>query len=138
MKCRQVRKKLSAYIDDELDSAVSHSIARHLSQCPLCQKKLNVFLNVNTVLKDLPWREVAPGFAERLILKAQRPHTPVKEPDFICRIFGPLLSFFKNFYELIDPPKPSRTQTLEEFSDFPPFCIGYIYFKEWGRNNFPK
>lgn len=36
MKCPNVRKKLVAYIDDELSTAEVHSIEAHLAECAQC------------------------------------------------------------------------------------------------------
>jgi len=40
MKCNKVRKKLSAFIDEQLDTKGKEEILRHLNQCPTCTNEI--------------------------------------------------------------------------------------------------
>jgi hypothetical protein len=125
MKCQEVREKISTYMDEELDPALSQSIAQHLSGCIVCQEELKAFQNIDTMLKGLPRYELAPEFAEQVILRVSKSSTSAEKSGLLAL----LVHFFENFFDLLDPPKPSSTLTLDEFGDFPPFSMGYVYFK---------
>jgi len=129
MKCQEVREKISAYIDEELDPALSRSIAEHLSGCSLCEAELEVFQNIDTALKGLPTYELAPEFAEQVSLRVRESYASAGRSGLIHRVFALSVKFFESFFELLEPPEPSSTMTLDEFGDFPPFSMGYIYFK---------
>ena len=51
---------LSAYLDQELAPCECEQIAAHLQQCPLCQRQLQVFSNLQLAARALP--EPALGF----------------------------------------------------------------------------
>ena len=51
---------LSAYLDQELAPCECEQIAAHLQQCPLCQRQLQVFSNLQLAAPALP--EPALGF----------------------------------------------------------------------------
>ncbi len=130
MKCRKAKEIISAYMDDELDTDLSRNITQHLAQCSGCREELGIFQNIDTLIKNLPQHEMSPGFVKKMVLIIRESSTPAKKsPIAGWMLLAPLLKFFENFFELLESAKRPSTHTLEEFSDFPPFSIGCIYFK---------
>ena len=66
MKCRVVKRKLSAYIDDELTSTQEERIEEHLRDCPSCTHALQMLRDTWDVLDILPHPKPAPHFYARL------------------------------------------------------------------------
>lgn len=51
MKCNQVRKKLSAFIDEQLETTEKEQILRHLNQCSTCTKEMEILKNTWNLLE---------------------------------------------------------------------------------------
>ncbi|MBN2620494.1 zf-HC2 domain-containing protein [candidate division WOR-3 bacterium] len=66
MKCSEIQKKLSAYLDNEVSQTEKGTIEAHLASCSACQHALQAFSMVNDELKLVPGMEVPPYFATRL------------------------------------------------------------------------
>ena len=57
MNCNEISDKLSLYIDDELSSEEMKQVEEHLNSCENCQKVLDEYRNLISVLKNLPEEE---------------------------------------------------------------------------------
>lgn len=66
MNCNEISDKLSLYIDDELSSEEMKQVEEHLNSCENCQKVLDEYRNLISVLKNLPEEEPPEGYCERL------------------------------------------------------------------------
>jgi predicted anti-sigma-YlaC factor YlaD len=66
MKCRQVQKKLSVYLDDELDTNFKKLIESHLEECNTCQIKLKTIQETWDLLNEIPEPEPVQYFYTRL------------------------------------------------------------------------
>lgn len=66
MKCSQIKKRLSAYLDGEIEDNEKETIARHLKTCVSCQEELTRLREVKETLSVLPGMEVPPYFMTRL------------------------------------------------------------------------
>ena len=66
MKCSQIKKKLSTYLDEALADNEKEMIARHVKDCAFCQEELNALLRVKQSLTILDGMEVPPYFMTRL------------------------------------------------------------------------
>lgn len=62
MKCRKVKRKLSAYLDNELNSKVKQFISQHLQKCEHCQNELNSLLQQDKYLLQLETIEPSSDF----------------------------------------------------------------------------
>jgi len=62
MNCRSVRKKLSAYQDQELSSDEQGRIRSHLQGCPACSKHYEELKHAWEFLRELPAIHPTPGF----------------------------------------------------------------------------
>jgi anti-sigma factor RsiW len=54
MHCRDVIARTSAYIDDELDSAVASEMVDHFGLCKECRRELDELSRIDAFIKDLP------------------------------------------------------------------------------------
>ncbi|KPK62777.1 hypothetical protein AMJ83_09855 [candidate division WOR_3 bacterium SM23_42] len=66
MKCSQIKKKLSAYIDGEITDNEKIMIKKHLKACAICQEEVAVLSRVKGSLSVLDGMEVPPYFMARL------------------------------------------------------------------------
>jgi len=77
MKCGQVIKLLSDYVDEALPPSQSAELASHLTGCPNCAKAHSRVIRLVTEMKDLrgstaPW-DIWPGVQRRLQIAALKP-----------------------------------------------------------------
>ena len=66
MKCSEVKRKLSAYLDGEVSDADRKEIAEHLKTCEDCQEELAALSSVSDALVLLGGIEVPPYFMTRV------------------------------------------------------------------------
>lgn len=66
MKCSEVKRKLSAYLDGEVSGADKKEIAEHLTTCEDCQEELTALSSVSDALVVLGGIEVPPYFMTRV------------------------------------------------------------------------
>jgi anti-sigma factor RsiW len=58
MTCAEVRRHLSAYIDEELDDATRDAVSGHLEQCEQCRQQLVALTKTVKMIRSLgevPW-----------------------------------------------------------------------------------
>ena len=128
MKCREIQEKLSAYIDKELNPDQFENVTQHLVHCSECKSELEALQKVDTVLDNAPLYSVPAKFSEKLIQEIDITSSSTENLNIINLIFAPVTKFILNFFSLIESLKSFKTATLDEFSDFPPCSMGYIYF----------
>ena len=128
MKCRDIQEKLSAYIDKELNPDQFENVTQHLVHCSECKSELEALQKVDTVLDNAPLYNVPANFSEKLMQEIHITSSSTENLNIINLIFAPVTKFFLNFFTLIESLKSFKTATLDEFSDFPPCSMGYIYF----------
>ena len=130
MNCSQITRKLSAYMDDELDAATSHVIKEHLEGCPECLESLHGFREVDNLVNGLPKIDPSTDFASRVVSAALR------TSDVSSRVTVPFASRLKHavtrvseaIFSLFEPGAGPNTRTLDEFNDCPPLSLSFIYF----------
>lgn len=84
MKCSRVRKKLNAYLDNELSQQKRTNIEGHLSLCSLCSEELNNLSRVSDVFCLYEEIEPSPQFGNTV---RQRIVTQEKRSVFFIKIF---------------------------------------------------
>lgn len=93
MRCRQAKKLLSPYIDDELRDEVRSSLEKHLESCDACRAELDALKKISRGLKELYQQVKAPpGFVDSVMKcieeleegKSPR-RLPVVSPSYITR-----------------------------------------------------
>jgi len=133
MKCRDIQEKLSAYIDEELNPDQLENVTQHLIRCPECRSELEALQKVDTVLNNAPLYSVSARFSEKLIQEIGVTPSSNENLNIIYLIFAPVTKFLLNFFTLIESLKSFKTAALDEFSDFPPCSMGFIYFNLIGQ-----
>lgn len=129
MQCRKVQTRLSAYLDGELDSTLRRSISDHFNQCAKCREVLEGLQGLDVLLKGLSTLDTDPEFAEHLVAKVCKESVAADRRHLGRKAYNPVLRLFASFFELLEPSGPPRTRFLEEFDDFPPLSMGYLYCK---------
>jgi hypothetical protein len=131
MNCSQIRRKLSAFMDNELDDETSSLIGPHIERCPGCQEYFGKLRKMDGLVYGLPKIEPGPDFASRVVSAAMRTSAVAGDESFsfasgiklaVTRLFEAILSLF-------EPGSGPSTGALDEFSDCPPLSMSFIYFK---------
>lgn len=132
MKCQQVRRKISAYSDDEIDAGLSREITEHLLRCRDCRLAFDETRGVDATLTGLPRYSMPEEFAGKVL--ANLPGTEFSRDiqGLGRRVWRFVLKHCEGFLELLEPVGPPATHSLEEFADIPASFIGYAYFKILG------
>ncbi|UCD05041.1 MAG: zf-HC2 domain-containing protein [candidate division WOR-3 bacterium] len=139
MKCSEVKRKLSAFLDGEIPSAGKKEIIEHLETCRGCQEELAALSEVMDALGVLEGMEPPPYFITRVRQSVREEGKPV---PFLERIRSVAISFAtaaavvtsvlignqfgRTLYQSVAPAAISETAetgdifgfgTLEEFPD---------------------
>ncbi len=81
--CREIKDKLSAYLDGELESALCAEIKQHLSGCDDCRVMVDTLNKTITLYRNYGQETVPPEVHERLtrVLNLQQLKTKNKPAD---------------------------------------------------------
>lgn len=131
MNCSQIKRILSAFMDNELDGATSRFIEEHLKACPHCREYLQEFREIDDLVYGLPRNDPSPDFSRRVVKAAIGTSKIVDEKPvpLSSRLRFVLERFFEEIFSLFSSGPRQSIRTLEEFSDCPPLSISFIYFK---------
>ena len=134
MNCEMAQRKLSAYLDGELDAALHQELAGHLRQCPGCREELEELGGVDTLLRSLPQYHPTADFTRVVLVlsRVQDPVAPGQSRPFLVRAWKAMLEYCERFIELLEPEARVGTRSLDEFNDIPASFIGYAYFRILG------
>ncbi len=66
MKCTQIKKLLSPYLENELSQKKKAEVEAHLEICPSCTSELDHLKKVSLLLSSLPELEIRPELQARL------------------------------------------------------------------------
>ncbi len=66
MKCSQVKKKLTAYLDGEVSEKEQEIISEHVKSCTACRQELDALRTVSRTLDEIVDVEVTPYFRAHL------------------------------------------------------------------------
>jgi predicted anti-sigma-YlaC factor YlaD len=102
MNCNEISDKLSLYIDDELSSEEMKQVEEHLNSCENCQKVLDEYRNLISVLKNLPEEE--PPLEKIFFLETFRNTRPQEKGSKLAILFYSLVFRFPELL-CIQPPK---------------------------------
>jgi anti-sigma factor RsiW len=127
MQCQKIQRKMSAYLDGELDLAASRSIESHLCQCEVCMKMVADFRRVDALVRGLPKLELSPDFAAQLLKEVGKPSGSAESALYGRSPFAPVLRVMSTFMDMLEERKTASNHTLDEFGDSPPCSIGFIY-----------
>jgi hypothetical protein len=129
MQCQKVQRNLSAYLDGEPDLAASRRVESHLDQCAACMKMVADFRKVDALVRGLPRFDVSPEFVAQLLEEVGELGAPAQRSRSDRFPFAPVFRIMSTFMDLLEERKSAGTHTLDEFGDFPPCSIGYIYLR---------
>jgi len=159
MNCREIKKKLSAYQDNELPPLQRNEIAAHLKKCAGCSRALQELNEVWETLSNVETIESAPFFWTRL---SQRIRAPKQEPGILEIFFAPIRRLANPVFATLiliiglaagiylgekisqqsSPASPvSLEQELEQelslssFDDFPQESVAEVYVTLLSENN---
>jgi len=143
VKCRAVKRMLSAYIDNELTSTQGERVEEHLQDCPSCRHALEMLRDTWDVLDVLPHPKPATHFYTRLksrLLTEEKtkPRNWIETiliPAFAAGvvILGILLgnSISKNGTQrnasVTAEEAWAESMHLDSFDDFPTASFGEVY-----------
>jgi anti-sigma factor RsiW len=131
MECQEVSQQLSAWLDDELDTATGAAMAAHVDECEACRREWRQLTALDLALGHL----VAPvplGLAEKVLVQVRLPNRRRLWQSVAlaaCLVLGIALggSMARTFYA---PAETSHTEaevaSLEVFQDYPQGSLGTI------------
>ncbi len=131
MNCSQIKKLLSSFLDNELDSATFRFIEEHLKACPHCRECLQEFREIDDLVSGLPGIAPSPNFSRRVVEAAIGTSKTVEEKPvpFSSRLRFALERLSEKIFSLLPSGSRQPIQTLEEFGDYPPLSMSFIYFR---------
>ena len=94
MKCSQIEKMISRYIDNELDSEEKESFALHVQDCSGCRKELEDVRAVHELFASAERFPAPYGFTTRVMANLE-----AKEPSWLWQLFT-LRPFFLRTVEV--------------------------------------
>ncbi|MCL5423015.1 MAG: zf-HC2 domain-containing protein [Nitrospirae bacterium] len=71
MKCSQIRKMISPYVDDELGPDDKKAFASHIADCPGCKKELEEIQSVHQFFTSTERYEAPLGFSTRVMARIE-------------------------------------------------------------------
>ena len=143
MKCQEIQKRFSAYLDGELDENQRKIIQSHLRGCTTCQEALNILAETWNLLDTLPKPEPVPYFYTRL--KARMASEDTKKTGWTERILVPISATAAIVLGILVGSTVGRNGNgvtmassseenvissvyIDTFDDFPAASLGETYF----------
>jgi len=86
MQCDEIQKKLTAYVDDELDPTSRAHVKLHLEQCSQCRTQLEETTKMLSLYKSIPEVKPQPGDVERIMETLPFASTPQKKQGLVSKL----------------------------------------------------
>ncbi len=83
MKCSQIRKMISPYVDNELAPDELKLFTSHIQECPACKEELEEMQSVHQLFASAERFEAPFGFATRVMA-----HLEEREETVLSRLWG--------------------------------------------------
>jgi len=149
MRCKKVKEKLSAFIDNELESKIRLKIEQHLTKCFGCEQELKILTQTWQALEKRKRIEASVNFEEKFWQRVRE--RELKQPLFqrlLTRVIPIPAAFTVLIFGLAGGiylskilfPKETKMSSndlysltnenflyLDNFDDFPPESVGDIY-----------
>lgn len=122
MKCNEVRKKLSPYLDKEIDQGETKMIEDHLDRCSICLKEFELLKKTDAWLKAFPREDLSKEFHEKLFHELEALSIPIDNIVHKRSIWS------AGRLRRKDP------WAMDAFDDFPPWSLGHVYLKLINQN----
>ncbi len=130
--CKEVRERLSAFIDNELPAHERRLIEEHLHRCPECAKEESSLRHIINLLDEIPEEHPSRSFTPATVQRA----SSWKRCDYVkANILKPALSALQSAFSFVLSPlefnlgrrnAPSNAY-LRSFDDFPPESLSSVY-----------
>jgi len=134
MYCNDVRKKLSAYLDDELSFKERELVEKHLGLCSSCADEKKSLLLISSLMDEIATEDISPFFADRVTTSAK---TNSKQAHEICFLkpalacLGLILVLLAGAglfeFQYLNRNEKAEYAYLRHFDDFPPGSFSYIF-----------
>jgi anti-sigma factor RsiW len=133
MRCADVKERLSAYLDRELEPVHERLLREHLDGCVSCREDLASLQALDAKVQALTLVHMDPEFAEALTVKVCKDFLAADRwPLSRTGLFARLTSTVEVLFDLLESAGSPRTRTLDEFADFPPLSMGFVYCRLLG------
>jgi anti-sigma factor RsiW len=127
--CKEIREKLSAFIDGEIASPERSLIEKHLHQCPACQEEEASLRRISGLLDSV--REEIPSltFASKAVHRAAAWERCAYVKEYLIR---PAAAYALSVLSLAFNHAAGKRRYpayryLRNFDDFPPESLSSIY-----------
>jgi anti-sigma factor RsiW len=130
--CKEIRERLSAFIDNELTPQEGRLIEKHLHECSACALEESSLRHVIDLLDEIPDENPSRSFTPATIQRV----ASWKRCAFVKdRILTPALTILHSVLSVVPWPlevAADRTRTsfngyLHSFDDFPPDSLSSVY-----------
>ena len=130
--CKEIRERLSAFIDNELPACERKLIEDHLHECPACAQEESSLRQVIALLDGLPDESPSRSFTPATIHRV----SSWKRCSYVKKhILTPTLAVLRSAFSLESYPleaNSARRRTpfnayLRSFDDFPPESLSSVY-----------
>jgi len=130
--CKEIRERLSAFIDNELLARERILIEGHLHECPACAQEEMSLRQVIDLLDGIPDESPSRSFTPATIhrVSSWKRCSYVKGHILTPALAGLRSAFSLVFYPLepnSDRKRPPFNAYLRSFDDFPPESLSSIY-----------
>jgi len=132
MECNEVQKKLSPYLDRELDRGQLKRIEDHLQGCDRCLKEFELLKKADTCLKGIPREDLSKEFHRKLVQELEALSMPYDNAAYRrrpIRLVEKMMDHFSTLFRRRKGP-----WTMDAFDDFPPWSLGHVYLKLINQN----
>jgi len=130
--CKEIRERLSAFIDNELPSPERMLIERHLYQCQGCAQEESSLRQVIDLMDGIPDESPSRSFLPATIQRV----SAWKRCAYVKRhILMPALTVLRSVLSVVPWPLDANTDRrrtpfngyLHNFDDFPPESLSSVY-----------
>ena len=131
MKCDELRKKLSPYLDNELNQGQMKRIEDHLDECSKCLKEFEFLKKTDAWLNAFPPEDLSKEFHDKLFHELEALPTPIDNIVHKRSIW--LIDRIKDLFSILSRRRKGPW-TVDAFDDFPPWSLGHVYLKLIDQN----
>ncbi len=124
--CKSIRRKLSAFVDNELTIEEELKLKQHLRKCAKCMRELEEMKGVWNLIGEIDDIEPSPYFWDVLHTKllSQRKSLFVK----LVEVIQSARNILEDLFGIPMKPATVHTFSLDVFNDFPPESFGQIIY----------
>jgi hypothetical protein len=124
--CKSIRRKLSAFVDNELTIEEELKLKQHFRKCAKCMRELEEMKGVWNLIGEIDDIEPSPYFWDVLHTKllSQRKSLFVK----LVEVIQSARNILEDLFGIQLKPVTIHTSSLDVFYDFPPESFGQLIF----------